>query len=177
MKKIILSLTPLASLIMASTPAFANLGDTKAQSIRRYGEISYSDGNWLCFQFVHWQLKEWVNPDNSLVELVVWTKKEVRPMTEAQMNAISEDNLPSEYRNEDRTWVKGDEKWVKGEPGYVVFFTKDLKYAEQIGVSTTGHRYMSISTMRAKNAIIEEEKSSSSEKQSAVDTLTLKLGI
>jgi hypothetical protein len=177
MKKLILSLTALASLTMISTSAFANLGDTKAQSIERYGEITYSDGNWLCFQFVHWQLKEWVNPDNSLVELVVWTKKEAEPLTEAEMNAISKDNLPPEYLNENRAWLKGDEKWVQGEPGYVVYFTKDRKYNEQIGISTTGHRYMSISTMRAKDAILAEEKSPNTKEQTVVDTLTLKLGI
>ena len=109
-----LSLVALASLTMAVSTSFANIGDTKKQTIERYGGVTSSDGNWMCFQFVHWQLKEWVDPNNGLVELVVWTKKEVEPMTEAEMNAISDDNLPSKYRGNNGVWRKGDEKWVKG---------------------------------------------------------------
>ena len=176
MKKLILSLTALASLTMANS-AFANLGDTKAESIKRYGEITSAEGNWIYFTGEVWKISEWINPNNGLVEAIAWQNLKGAAITLEQMQWIEKTNLPSKYHNHPNMWTKGDEKWVRGEHSYEVRFTNDQKYTEEAGITERGICYYIIDTMRAKLAIIAESNAQNNQTQSPADGLTAKLNI
>jgi hypothetical protein len=161
----------------ALTSAHANIGYTKAEEIKAHGEPTSTDGNWMIYDFLHWHLSEWINPETNLIEMVTWTKKD-GIMTMKDMKDVVDGNLPKKYIVGKSVWKKGDEKWVQGEDGYAVYFSKDGKFFEQIGVGTDGNGYMCVATMRAKEAVMAEagNKSDRVEKET-VQAPELKLGV
>jgi hypothetical protein len=155
MRKSILSLMALASLTMASTSAFTNLGDTKTQSIERYGDVTSAEGNWIYFTGKKWQAGEWINPENGLVEYITWTKRD-GAFSEDEILGVMTNNLPAKYLS-NTAWVQGNQERVYGGNFYSVMFSNDLKYHEENGITTDGNAYFSVGTQRAKLAIGAED--------------------
>jgi hypothetical protein len=176
MKRILLSLTALASLTMASTSAFANLGDTISQSIDRFGNATSTNGNWIYFKNEKWAVSEWINPENKFVEYIIWTRLGNIALSTNEMMNIQKRNLPAKYQT-DNLWVRGDEHWVRGERCYAVSYTKDNKYNQEAGIDGYGNAYYSVGTLRAKLAIVAENNAQNNQDQKSTDDLTLKLGV
>ena len=89
----LLSLSILAGLSFAE-PVFADLGDTKAQSIERYGEVSEAEGNRLKFHSGDLEIEEWLSPVTRRVESIVYTSAE-GGFEEGQIEAFEFANIPA----------------------------------------------------------------------------------
>jgi hypothetical protein len=130
-------LTALASFSLAAA-AFADLGDTKAQSIQRYGEVSAQDGNWLKFHSGDLLIEEWLSPATHRVEAIVYTSPE-GGFEIAQIEAFEKANIPAQSRNG---------KWVQNGDYKRAFVSWDRKYCTEAGHAEGFRSYFSISTAR-----------------------------
>jgi hypothetical protein len=73
-------------------PAFANLGDTRAQSDNRYGTPQELGGNFLGYRVRDWWIVEWFNP-SGVVE-VIWYNKAHGQVTTQDINKAVNANTP-----------------------------------------------------------------------------------
>jgi hypothetical protein len=100
MKKTLLILTAALGLTIS---AHANLGETKAETVERYGRIDDSQGNWIRFNRQSWVINEWINPDSGLVEIIDFIKNSV--IEKQETDKILSQNLLPEYLDTS-AWIK-----------------------------------------------------------------------
>ena len=149
----LLSLSILAGLSFAE-PVFADLGDTKAQSIERYGEVSEAEGNRLKFHSGDLEIEEWLSPVTRRVESIVYTSAE-GGFEEGQIEAFEFANIPARSRNGE--WKQnGDYKRA--------FVSWDHKYFTEAGHGFAGPgAYYLIATARGEKEIQGPDENSESD--------------
>jgi len=124
MKKIILTLTALASLTMATT-TFANLHDTDAQLRGRTTVAPEVDGQWRMWGGPEGSISQWISPETGRVEFVIFVKRSGAYSTDT-VKTILIANLPTEYVLESAwTWDRGVRQTKDGKYFVTYTWTKD----------------------------------------------------
>jgi hypothetical protein len=122
MKNILLTLK-LSALTLVSLPtfAFANLGDTHAQSAARYGKAFKEEGFTGLTGYTPkgkgWMIIEWFN-ENGLVEAIAYYQVSGNPISQKQMDMLCEiNNVRASHWNKingeaaGNVWLSGDSNW------------------------------------------------------------------
>jgi hypothetical protein len=91
MKKLILMV-----LLLFPCLAFANIGDTMQQSVRRYGKPVNRNGNLYIFHKKGWIISEWFDPSTGYAATITYCKFQ-GVIERAETDTIMEVNLPAKY--------------------------------------------------------------------------------
>lgn len=144
----------LCALVSFST--VANIGDSITQSYQRYRQPVSTKHNVYTFRRTGWTIEEWVNPDNSLVEMVAYTLDNPdQKIGKAGYARLCQANLPS-YLEPDSEWDTQDYRMDNATHNwYAISASKDGKYVIEYGkhyyTKEHFHAYLSIALASSRN--------------------------
>jgi hypothetical protein len=135
------------------TLAFALLGETKQQSLKRYGKPFSAAGNVLYYKASGYVIAEWFNP-NGVCELINYMKLQ-GPLTKQAMTKLGAANLPSSIKEKD--WIEQPSV----DPNSNCWVTLDYLWYCEIGTAQFGgskYQYPGciFGTVRAYNLLSKE---------------------
>jgi hypothetical protein len=89
MRKLVLLLT----VTLTAASAYANLGDTLADSGQRYGQPTRVNGNYASYRKGNWMISEWFNSAGYVVDICYYKRNGT--VSKAESDGLSNANLPS----------------------------------------------------------------------------------
>ena len=111
MKQLIISLVAGAVAVLVPGLAYAQLGDTLAETCAHYGQPVHHDGNSYSFRIGKWGIIEWLNPNTGHIEAIEYSLQvsDTKIGEDKYVELVSA-NVPKSY-SDSALWNRNDYRW------------------------------------------------------------------